>query len=699
MESAPNRRDLPGPVRIILDHLLDHHHPLAASVRRHRRLAGAVVCVSAGALAFLGAFLLRFEMSPLDGPAGGWSHWFLRSLPLVLAVRLAIFLGLGLQRTSWRFASARDVVPLARGTALGSLVLAPTLLILWQGAFPRSVLAMDAVLSFLLLAGARFSYRLARELLAVAPGGAATPVIVLGAGSAGNLVVRAMHAGAAGGLRPVALLDDDPLKQGTSLQGVPVVGSIADVETVARSTGAQALVLAMPTASTSQIYRAVQACRATGLPLKTTPDLARILEGSVSAPTITDFRLEDLLHRRPIRPQTPAIGEFLAGRTVLVTGAAGSIGSELCRQIASQGAARVVCLDRDENGLFRLEQQLRRVAGGAPLAFMLADIRDREHLEQIFGRWRPDIVFHAAAYKHVPILQHHPVEAVLNNVLGTRTVVDMAARHGVGEFVLISTDKAVNPTSVMGASKRIAERIVRTRNLNSATRFSVIRFGNVLGSNGSVVETFQEQIRRGGPVTVTHPDIERYFMTIPEAVHLVLFAATMGGMGETFILDMGRPVRIADLAAQMIRLSGLVPDVDVAISYTGLRPGEKLTEELWTDHERPVPTAHPGILQAPGEEGLDASEQRQLENLLRAAADRDRDGCWRYLLRLVPTFQGRVADEAAIPPDRPVPAKVLPFPEQPVGAAPAAGAGRAAGVVAGTLTRAASARGAVAQRD
>ncbi|MBE0566718.1 MAG: polysaccharide biosynthesis protein, partial [Krumholzibacteria bacterium] len=632
---------------------------MARLVRRHRRLACAAVCAAVSLAAFWGAFLLRFEMSPLDGPSGGWDHWFWRSALLVVAVRTAAFLALGLHRTTWRYAAARDVVPLGFGTVLGSLILVPALLLLWQGAFPRSVLAMDAVLCFLLLAGARFGYRLLRELLVGVPTAGAVPVIVVGAGSAGNLVVRAMHTGAAGGLRPVAILDDDPLKQGTSLQGVPVAGGIPDVEAVARRTGARAIVLALPTASTSQIYRAVQLCRTTGLPLKTTPDLARFLEGSHGAPPIHDFRLEDLLHRRPLRPDNPAIGGFLAGRTVLITGAAGSIGSELCRQIAAQGAGRLVCLDKDENGLFRLEQQLARAGVGTPAAFVLGDIRDRTHLHQVFARWRPAIVFHAAAYKHVPLLQHHPVEAVLNNVLGTRTVADLAAEHGVGDFVLISTDKAVNPSSVMGATKRIAERIVRTRNLGSATRFSVIRFGNVLGSNGSVVELFQEQIRRGGPVTVTHPDIERYFMTIPEAVHLVLFAATMGGMGETFILDMGRPVRIAELAAQMIRLSGLVPGVDVAIEYTGLRPGEKLTEELWTDRERPAPTAHPGILRAPGQEGLDPHELRQLEKLVAAAQARDLDGCWRYLLRLVPTFQGRTAGAAAVPPDRPVPAKVL----------------------------------------
>jgi FlaA1/EpsC-like NDP-sugar epimerase len=659
MLTMPNRPKPDANARPVLDHLLDDRSPLARLIRRHRRLACALVCCTATAAAFFAAFVLRFEMSPLDEPAGGrWLHWFLQSLPLVLAIRLGVFMQLGLHRTTWRYASARDIVPLAKGTVLGSLVTAPALMALWGGAFPRSVLAMDLVLCFVLLAGARFSYRLARELLRGEPAGGATPVIVVGAGAAGNLVVRAMHQGDAGGLRPVAILDDDPLKQGTSLQGVPVAGALTDVEEVAAVSGARAIVLALPTASTSQIYRAVQLCRATGLPLKTTPDLARFLEGSHAAPPISDFRLEDLLHRRPIRPVTPAIGDFLAGRTVLVTGAAGSIGSELCRQIAAQGPARLVCLDKDENGLFRLEQQLARLEGAAPAAFVLANIRARDHLDEVFAQWQPDIVFHAAAYKHVPILQHHPAEAVLNNVHGTRVVAELAARHGVADFVLISTDKAVNPTSVMGATKRIAERIVRTLNRSEATRYSIIRFGNVLGSNGSVVELFQDQIRRGGPVTVTHPDIERYFMTIPEAVHLVLFAATMGGAGETFILDMGKPVKIAELAAQMIRLSGLVPGVDVAVEYTGLRPGEKLTEELWTEAERPMPTEHQGILKAPGEEGLDLNELRQLEGLVAAAGERDLEITWRQLLRLVPTFQGRTAEAAAVPPDRPVPARV-----------------------------------------
>ncbi len=685
MFMLPNRPGVAPRVRPILDHLLDDHTPLAGLIRRHRRLACAVVCATVTTAAFLGAFLLRFELSPLDEPAGGWSRWFLGALPVVVAVRLVVFLLVGLHRTTWRYASARDVLPLVKGTAAGSLVLVPLVMAQWQGAFPRSVLAMDLVLCVVLLAAARFGYRLAREIVRGAPGRGAVPVVVVGAGAAGNLVVRAMHAGAAGGFRPVALLDDDPLKQGTSLQGVPVAGSLNDAEAVARAFGAEAMVLALPTASSSQIYRAVQLCKATGLPLKTTPDLARFLEGRQAAPRISDFRLEDLLHRRPIRPVTPAIGDFLAGRTVLVTGAAGSIGSELCRQIAAQGPRRLVCLDKDENGLFRLEQQLARDPDGAPATFVLANIRDRDHLDRVFTAWRPDIVFHAAAYKHVPILQHHPVEAVLNNVMGTRIVAELAARHGAGDFVLISTDKAVNPTSVMGATKRVAERVVRTLNRGYATRYGIIRSGNVLGSNGSVVELFQDQIRRGGPVTVTHPDIERYFMTIPEAVHLVLFAATMGGSGETFILDMGKPVRIADLAAQMIRLSGLMPDADVAITYTGLRPGEKLTEELWTTEERPAATAHPGILRAPGEEGLDNNELRQLDSLVAAARDRDLEGTWRHLLRLVPTFQGRTRDEAAVPPDRPVPARVVAFPErrQAHPAAVLAGSERPLGSLAG----------------
>jgi len=596
------------------------------------------------------AFVLRFELSPVDRSPAVWGDWFLGSVGIVVALRVATAELLGLHRASWRYVGVRDVLPTLLAVGVGSALAAPILLVIWQGWFPRSVLVMDAMICFLLTSGARLCYRLVAEhLLEAGRGG--QRVVVLGAGAAGDMVVRAMQSHGLADYTPVALLDDDPFKQGTTLRGVPVVGPIREIGRVARETGAEAVVMALPSASTSEIYKVIRHCRATSLPLKTTPDLARFLAGEYTAPPLTDFRLEDLLHRRPVPVDEPAIREYVSGRTVLVTGAAGSIGSELCRQLIEHKVRRVLCLDRDENGLFRLEHDLRQRAAAAEVVPILADVRERDVLERIFAAERPEVVFHAAAYKHVPVLQCNLVAAVRNNVQGTLNIVETADRYQVSECVLISTDKAVNPTSVMGASKRVAERIVRNGNRDSGTCFSVIRFGNVLGSNGSVVELFQKQIRAGGPVTVTHPDIERFFMTIPEAVHLVLFAATMGQGGETFILDMGKPVRIADLAHQMIRLSGLTPEVDVAVQYTGLRPGEKLYEELWTDAEQPQPTGHAAILRAPGREGLSETQELELVRLLSAARRLDEAGCWRALLRLVPSYQGTRSplDEKAPP--------------------------------------------------
>ena len=397
----------------------------------------------------------------------------------------------------------------------GSLLLGPSLYYLWDGNFPRSIFLLEGILVYLIMGGARFSFRILEDLQSGLSASRRTRVVVVGGGAAGNLVIRAMLTRGLVDYHPVAIVDDDPLKQGTTLQGVPVVGPINQIRKVARLYGAQAIVMALPTASTSQFYRAVRECKRTQLPLKTTPDLAQILQSSSVATRVSDFRLEDLLNRRPIRSDNPEIQELLDHRAVMVTGAAGSIGSELCRQIAEQGTRLLICVDKDENGLFRLEHDLKSRLGGTKARFILADIKDEARLAQVFERWLPEIVFHAAAYKHVPILQHHPVEAIRNNVGGTRTMARLAHRYKADRFVLISTDKAVNPTSVMGASKRIAERVVRALNRNSETRFSIIRFGNVLGSAGSVVELFLKQIRNGQPVTVTHPEIERFFMTIP----------------------------------------------------------------------------------------------------------------------------------------------------------------------------------------
>ena len=638
--------------RARLNQALGEESPMARLVRRQRGLFWILISCGISALAFLLAFVIRYELSRLDSADLSWHSWFIRTVGLVVLVRLGAFVLLGLHRTNWRFAGAYDVFPLFASILISSAVIVPAVLHLWDGFFPRSILAMDAIICFMLLAAARFSYRLVDDFLGSLGRAHRTKVIVVGAGAAGNLTVRAMLTRGLVDYWPVAILDDDPYKQGTTLQGVPVKGPISRVAEIAARTGAQAIVLALPTATTSKFYKVVRQCKQTGLPLKTTPDLAQILSSSNVVTRISDFCLEDLLHRRPIRPDVPQIQEFLTGRTVLVTGAAGSIGSELCRQISEQGTSRLICVDKDENGLFRLEHELTALPGEVDTKFFLADIKDNTRMDEAFGTWRPEVVFHAAAYKHVPILQHNPVEAIRNNVTGTATIADLADTHGVAQFVLISTDKAVNPTSVMGATKRVAERVVRAKNLRSATRFSIIRFGNVLGSNGSVVELFLDQIKRGKPLTVTHEDIERFFMTIPEAVHLVLYSATMGVGGETFILDMGKPVKILELARQIIRLSGLTPDVDVPIEIIGLRPGEKLYEELWTDQEQPRRTNHPGILLAPGEETLPDSMAAAVGDLRDAAARNDPSTCWQKLLELVPSFQGRTNGLAQIPPDQ-----------------------------------------------
>jgi len=636
-----------------LSRLFGVNSPIFTLIRRNRLMFCVMLCSGVSLLSFTLAFVVRFDLSSLDSSPISWGHWWLKTLPLVLVLRLAVFLLFGLHRVTWRYASVHDVIPVFASVLLSSALMVPLVLAMWNGVFPRSILAIDAILNLLLLAGVRFSYRIADEILAGLGAGRREKVIVVGGGAAGNLTVRAMLSRADVDYWPVAILDDDPYKQGTTIHGVPVLGTIDDVGEVARMTRAKAIVMALPSAATRELYKIVRICKETGLPLKTIPDLAHILSGSSEAiARISEFKTENLLHRRPIRKDVPEIQQFLSRRSVLVTGAAGSIGSELCRQIAEQGTELLVCLDRDENGLFRLEHDLKKVQGQTRTIFYLADMRNRLRLEQLFATYRPELVFHAAAYKHVPVLQHHPVEAVGNNVGGTSVLAELSDIHGVETFLLISTDKAVNPTSVMGASKRIAERIVRARNQRSATRFCAIRFGNVLGSNGSVVELFQKQIREGKPVTVTHVDIERYFMTIPEAVHLVLYETHMGRGGETYILDMGRPIKIDQLARELVKLSGLTPDVDVPIVYTGLRPGEKLYEELWTEEETPGPTTHPGILVAPPAESLPDDLDREVTRLLEAAAANDVEVCWESILQLVPTFQGNTSSAAPIPPDQ-----------------------------------------------
>ena len=660
-DEQQDTRDLRDLMRKGGSRFLREDGALTRLVRGQRLLFTLLFFGLLSAISVTASFLLRFVIlenvlgtSPYD-----WRLWWLAMLGVTVPVRMIFFWGIGLHRQSWRFASVEDLPPLVLSVLSSSALIIVALWIFWTspGGFPLSTLAIDMVLCLALVTVGRFIYRIvggpADHLGNRAPRRRA---IIVGAGNAGNLTIEAMQSPRLGGFKPVAIVDDNQQVKGMRIRGVEVMGNIDDIAAVALRKQADVVVLAIPSASTSQLYRIVNRCQESGLPLKSIPSFWEIMESDKPRiRRVDDFSTDSLLHRRPVAGDLSVLQELLAGKRVLVTGAAGSIGSELCRQITESGAAYLACLDKDENGLFRIERELRDNPGKTRFDFLLGDIKNKTRLEVFFEQAKPDIVFHAAAYKHVPILQFHPEEAVGNNVFGTRQLVAMAVRHQVQRFVMISTDKAVNPTNVMGATKQVAEKVVLAESLSEkkGPQFSIIRFGNVLGSAGSVVEMFHRQIARGGPVTVTHPEMKRFFMTIAEAVQLILFAAAMGEGGEVFILDMGDQVKIDELARQMIRLSGLTPDVDVEIKYIGLRPGEKLYEELWAEGEEPRRTDNPDILVARRQTIDPEAVEAGVGSLVVAASSGDRENLWRELLGLVPDFQGLTGPEAEKPPVAP----------------------------------------------
>lgn len=603
------------------------------------------------AVAWSLALMIRYDFSlPVVDPVV-----YLKVLVVVLGAQGVALWWSGLYRGRWRFASVLDLWNIARAVGVGSLLVGLALVLYnrFEGV-PRSVMVMYPVFLVMLLGGPRLAYRLLKDhrLEFFRPGGAAQGVLVLGAGRAGEMLVRDM-------LRdpeylPLGFLDDNPAVRGTKIHGVTVLGSIAELPRWVRELKADVVVIALPSASAAQMRRVVEICEHTEVRFRTLPRLEDMVSGHLSTRALREVSLDDLLGREPVALDWKRISAGLTGKTILLTGGGGSIGAQLCREIAQLGPSALVILERSEYNLYAIEMELHRRFPDLRLHARLGDVGDRSAVEYIFGRFKPDLVFHAAAYKHVPLLQDQVREAVYNNVIGTRVVAEAADRHGCESFVLISTDKAVNPANVMGASKRMAEIYCQNLDRHSATRYITVRFGNVLGSAGSVIPLFKQQIAEGGPVTVTHREITRYFMTIPEACQLITQAAVMGSGGEIFVLDMGEPVKVRYLAEQLIRLSGKVPGKDIEIAYTGLRPGEKLYEELFHEQEQLGATEHEKIFLARCRTADWEQLQTVLAEMEAACAAYDTDKLSQTVRLLVPELEEEDTDAT---PDNVVPLK------------------------------------------
>ena len=544
--------------------------------------------LSAAVLAWLAAFWFRFNLAlPPEFQSAA-----LATLIWVVPVQAAVFWYFGLYRGIWRFASLPDLHRILKAVVVGAVAV-PTLLVLFRvpEVVPRSVLLLDPILLVLLMGGSRFAYRAWKDHRFSAILRDARPVLILGAGSASDFLLREM-ARTPSGYQAVGLLDDDAAKVGSHIQGIEVLGLMRDIGRWQEKTGVQDVILAIPSAPAPVRKAIVEKCTGLGLNLLTVPSMSDLMQGRVSVESLRKIELDDLLGREPVKLDSQGLHELLSDKVVMVTGAGGSIGSELCRQLAHFKPRLLVMLEQGEFALYGMEQEFAKCCPEQALACVIGDVKDAARIHQVMREYRPDVVFHAAAYKHVPLMEQvNTLQAVKNNVLGTWVVAHAARDAGVKKFVMISTDKAVNPTNVMGASKRLAEMVCQSLQEDAGTRFVSVRFGNVLGSSGSVIPKFQKQIEAGGPVTVTHPEITRFFMSIPEAAQLVLQAGLMGQGGEIFVLDMGESIKIADLARLMIRLSGKSED-EIRIEYSGLRPGEKLYEEVLADAETTLPTPH-----------------------------------------------------------------------------------------------------------
>lgn len=523
---------------------------------------------------------------------------------LEVPLRVVIYSFFGLYNRLWRYANVTEFIAIALAASLGSAMIMVAVHVEPFVGFPRSIVVLSWLINALGVGGIRFAVRLRQELRAarIEQSGRTcsgeTRLLIIGAGAGGAMILREILRHPHEGYRVIGFVDDDPHKTGFRISGVPVLGTTADIKHLVHEHQVDQVVIAIPSLSRQGMRSLVDLCKGLKVRLRTLPRLVDLVNGHVTMRSIRDVQLEDLLGRDEIKVDLESMSGYLKDQVVLVTGAGGSIGSELCRQICRFSPRRLLLLGRGENSIYHIELELRESFPKLDLVPIICDVRDRDRIFRIFHEHKPAVVFHAAAHKHVPLMERNPEEAITNNVYGTRNVAEAADKVRTQRFVMVSTDKAVNPTSVMGASKRLAEIVVQMIGQRSNTKFVSVRFGNVLGSRGSVVPLFERQIDRGGPVTVTHPDMVRYFMTIPESVQLVIQAGAMGNGGEVFVLDMGEPVRILDMAKDLIRLHGLEPDVDINIEYCGLRPGEKLFEELLTAEEGTDATEHERIFVA-----------------------------------------------------------------------------------------------------
>lgn len=586
------------------------------------------------------ALLVRFEGVLPDKELAILMSW----LPCFVMVSLVVFYAYGMYHRIWHYARVRDLVAIVGAVSLSVAIV--FVLDIFNGTrIPRSIYVLSWMLSIGSVGMSRLAFKINWDNLSDGLDGGIQKkqVLIVGAGDAGAMMVREIEQNDAATMSVAGFIDDDVRKQGSRLSGFPVLGTTDDIVAVSKERCVDEIIIAMPSVSGSVIRKLADTCRLTGCQVKIMPSLLEMTDEHINVRKLRDINIEDLLRRDPIHLDFEKITGYIAGKTVLITGAGGSIGSEISRQISRVGAKEIILLGRGENSIYEIYQELKVKFPDQLYRTVIANITDARRMEEVFAKYRPQVVFHAAAHKHVPLMEIQPVEAVRNNVFGTKNVAELADRFSSEIFVLISTDKAVNPTSVMGATKRCAELVLQEINQHSSTKFVTVRFGNVLGSRGSVVPLFERQIAAGGPVTITHPEMTRFFMTIPEAVQLVLQAGSQAEGGEVFLFDMGKPVKIKDMAYDLIQLHGLKPDKDIKLVYTGLRPGEKLYEELLTSEEGTTSTRHEKIFKA-RINPLDAEElSRDLQIL---AESRDTLTILKTIKRMIPTYKSKQLDDS-----------------------------------------------------